>query len=72
MRSGVALGFEDALGLARALSMLGGGYTAVALQLLKVRVCRGLAAVVPAWWCALGPDLCSVQRSSASCLPCRT
>ncbi|KAL4440152.1 hypothetical protein ABPG75_003153 [Micractinium tetrahymenae] len=35
VRSGVALGFEDALGLARALSMLGGSYAPVALQLLK-------------------------------------
>lgn len=35
VRAGPALGCEDALGLARALSMLGGGYTPVALRLLK-------------------------------------
>jgi len=36
VRNGIALGFEDALGLARALGTLGGPYAPVALQLLKV------------------------------------
>lgn len=36
VRTGATLGFEDALGLARALSLLGGNYTPVAQQLLKV------------------------------------
>ena len=36
VRAGATLGFEDALGLARALSLLGGDYTPVAQQLLKV------------------------------------
>ena len=36
MRAGATLGFEDALGLTRSLSLLGGDYLPVARQLLKV------------------------------------
>ncbi len=38
MRTGATLGYEDALGLIRALSLLGGSYLSVAQQLLKVRL----------------------------------
>lgn len=40
VRAGATLGFEDALGLTRALSLLGGSYTPIAQQLLKVGVAR--------------------------------
>lgn len=57
VRAGATLGFEDALGLTRSLSLLGGDYLPVARQLLKV-------GGVPLGWHM--PDGCLVVVERAS------